>query len=481
MAIGHLHATVVQRSAGQSAVSAAAYASRSRMVDARTGVIYDYSSKHADVMFSFVGLPDGAPDSLRDPAALSNALEARETRKNSQTARKFIMALPSELTPQQQEWLVKDFGRENFTRKGLAYHVAIHKPHAYGDQRNVHAHWTVATRVMERGVFTAKDRESNSKGALLAWRDNWEKLVNRQLERHGHTARISMKSLQDQGIDRTPQIHLGQGASALERKGRPTDRGALLRDIANDNRRGPQLVVDNSAAQETAPEPEAELIDRDAQDAAWQEAVESAGIRYAEEQRRQFFDTQARDRAAFERNAEAMLARQAASWGEIMQQHSAQAASLYQHAIEEHQPGTMEEAVEGAGTGASFLLSLFTSWAESMTGGTARRRPRGMSKAKQEQMRQAAQQKEAQARELEAVLQEQSREREQYDRRRAQMLFQQQAAVAAFEQRQAGKSSLQQAFEVHTEIIDAGKKQSEDAARLGPRVGHDLGGPELGE
>jgi len=265
MAIGHLHAGVVQRSAGQTAVHAAAYAARARILDQRTGTVYDYSSKRADVMFSYIGLPQGAPDYLRDAAAFANALEARETRVNSQTARKFIMALPHELNAEQREWLVKDFGRENFTRKGLAYHVAIHRPHTHGDHRNVHAHWTVSTRVLENGVFTDKDRDSNRKEALIAWRDNWENLVNRHLERHGHEARISMQSLEAQGIDRTPQIHMGQGASALERKGQATERGEWLRGIANDNG-------------QTEPLQDSDYHDRDQEDANWHDAVIDAAI-----------------------------------------------------------------------------------------------------------------------------------------------------------------------------------------------------------
>ena len=508
------------------------------MIDQPTGEIHDYSRKNADVLFSFVGLPQSAPDYLRDPVALANALEARETRKNSQTARKFVIALPHELTDVQRAGLVKDFGRECFTRKGLAYHVAIHRPHAYGDQRNVHAHLTVAMRIMENGVFTEKDRESNSKDALLAWRDKWEKLVNRHLERHGHAARISMKTLEEQGIDRMPQIHLGQGASALERKGSSTERGEQLRGIVNDNDERCAVVNDNQKrtigtafdrAAGTPGAPEAirpaakakatlytppdwtagklfareeirppqqtasndnrpETIDRDAEAAKAQDAIDSAAIAYAEERRQQFRQTQATDRAAFDQQGEAMKARHAATWVEMGQRHHAETASLFEGAVSGYQPGTMAGAEQAVSGGVGFLLGLFTSWAESITrsvSGSSKaqlKRQRVPDKAKEQQTaRQADQLREAHSRELEAMMQEQAREREAYERRRALMLFQQAGAMQNFEQAVGNKSSMRQAFEQHTEQVDGYKAyQAEKAERTASREGPDRDGPELG-
>jgi hypothetical protein len=235
VAIAHLHAGVVRRSAGKSSVDAAAYASRSRLIDERTGQVYDYSRNRSDIIASWLMIPGDAPVKDMTREQFWNLAESRETRINSRTARTVEVALPHELTDQQREWLVRDYVRENFTRKGIVADVSIHRAHTHGDERNIHAHIVLATRQMDAHGLGAKDRDLDRKETLEAWRDKWEHLTNRHLERHGHEARISMKTLEAQGIWREPQIHIGQAQSALERNGIETDRGDQVRQIEADN------------------------------------------------------------------------------------------------------------------------------------------------------------------------------------------------------------------------------------------------------
>jgi MobA/MobL family len=47
MAIYHLHAKIVQRNKGQSAVAAAAYRSGSLLIEETTGITHDYTQKRA--------------------------------------------------------------------------------------------------------------------------------------------------------------------------------------------------------------------------------------------------------------------------------------------------------------------------------------------------------------------------------------------------------------------------------------------------
>ena len=96
MAIYHLRATMISRSAGRSATAAAAYRSASHIEDHRTGLSFDYRARsgvdHVEIL-----APAHAPDWAQDRAALWNAVEAAETRKNSQVAREIRVALPTEL------------------------------------------------------------------------------------------------------------------------------------------------------------------------------------------------------------------------------------------------------------------------------------------------------------------------------------------------------------------------------------------------
>lgn len=456
MAVFHFNTAIVGRSSGRSSVHAAAYAAREDLTDERTGITYRYARKSADIVASWVWLPKGAPDKLRDRSALWNAAEKAEKRKDAQLARRVILALPHELTPEQQQHLLKDFIRENFVRKGLAVDASIHKPDAEGDERNDHAHLLVTTRVVGvDGFATKKDRESNGKKALRAWRKDWEKKVNRQLERYGHTARISMDTLEAQGIEREPQIHKGQGATALERKGMQTERGDQLREIANDNDR--RRAVANDLGR----------------------AIGKEDWRSTETARRTLMAGQAQEREAFERHGKEMAERHATSWGETIREHAADAVSHLP-------PDTAEETAEAARSTFSFFLSLFTSWAESITrsiAGQERRPKTDRTAERRRETERIERERKEQQRHLEAMMQEHVAEREQYERRRADMLKRQADARDRFEQETRDSSSLQSEFRVQTEGIERYRESlsewtKERAGR--PDNGRKRDGPQLG-
>jgi len=261
VAIYHFSAKIVSRSQGQSSVAKAAYNSRSLLENEQTGERHDYRYK-GEVLFSGIFAPKNAPDWVKDREALWSAVEKRETRKNSQLAREIEMALPHELTGKQREFLVKDFVRENFVRKGMVADVAIHGPDPGGDDRNYHAHILLTMREIGPEGFGAKMRELNGRAQLEDWREKWERLANRHLERHGHEARIDRRTLEAQGIDREPTVHLGHTASQFEREGVQTERGDLNREIVERNREREQLKreADQLEAQRSRTEGFAESV-----------------------------------------------------------------------------------------------------------------------------------------------------------------------------------------------------------------------------
>ena len=61
-------------------------------------------------------------------------------------------------------------------------------------------------------------------------RNDWEMLANVALERAQAPARIDARSYEEQGVDKTPQVHLGVQANAMEKRGLTTDRGDLYRE-----------------------------------------------------------------------------------------------------------------------------------------------------------------------------------------------------------------------------------------------------------
>ena len=276
MAIYHCQAKTVSRSSGRSAVAAMAYRAGDRLTDERTGQMHDYSRRHG-VLESGIVAPEDAPAWAQDREALWNAAEAAEKRKDAKTAREYEIALPHELTDEQRSDAVREFCTWYSERHGVAADYAIHAPHAHGDQRNYHAHILTTTRRLEAEGFGAKTRELDSfqtSGPLLEEvREQWEGIANRALERAGQEARIDRRSLEAQGIDREPTVHLGPAASAMLRRGESSE-------LAERNQAAAARNAEREGLQAQYGAVSAEIIDQAAerarreQEAKWREQAD---------------------------------------------------------------------------------------------------------------------------------------------------------------------------------------------------------------
>ena len=237
MAIYHLSVKAVSRSAGRSATAAAAYRAGCEIVDQRTGEIHNYTRK-GGVESTDIVLPDDAPEWATNRAALWNAAEAAERRKDACVAREFEVALPDELSPAERRRLAVDFAKEMANREGCAVDVAIHAPGKEGDSRNHHAHILRTTRKVGLDGLTDKlDTEKagrNRTADLDAVRTRWAELTNERLRENGIEARVDHRSLKDQGIDREPTSHMGPAVAAMERRGVKTEVGKRIEDEVGD-------------------------------------------------------------------------------------------------------------------------------------------------------------------------------------------------------------------------------------------------------
>jgi MobA/MobL family len=232
MSLFHMAAKIISRGKGQSAIAAAAYRSGERLRDEQAGEQKFYTTRAERILFTDIMAPKDAPEWAHDRNRLWNEAEGAEKRKDAQLAREFEVALPHEFTDKQREWLVKDFTREAFVRQGYVADIAIHAPDATSDERNYHAHIMVTMRTLgEDGFAAKKDRSLNTSEQLDAWREQWANLVNRHLERHGHDARVDHRSLEAQGIDREPTVHLGYAANEMAQRGARSDRMDALQAV----------------------------------------------------------------------------------------------------------------------------------------------------------------------------------------------------------------------------------------------------------
>ena len=170
MAIYHFSMKIIKRSAGRSATAAAAYRAALDITDERTGEIHRYENR-GGVLSHDILAPSRAPDWAKESATLWNEVERRENRKDSQLARENVVALPHELSLEQNRSLLHGFVQEAYVRRGMAAQVNIHSAAEEGNERNIHAHVMLTMRGVTRNGFKEKKaRNWNEKETLQEWR-----------------------------------------------------------------------------------------------------------------------------------------------------------------------------------------------------------------------------------------------------------------------------------------------------------------------
>ena len=192
---------------------------------------HDYTGK-SDIYGSEILLPEGAPERMGDRTALWNEVERVEKRKDAQLSREVMIALPAELSHWQKQSLAREYVQAEFVGKGMIADIGYHD----FDSHNPHAHIMLTMRSVDREGFGKKKREWNKRPVITAHRQAWAEHANQALERAGYAERIDHRSLEDQGVERDPQIHLGAKVMEMEARGISTQVGAESRRISKVNR-----------------------------------------------------------------------------------------------------------------------------------------------------------------------------------------------------------------------------------------------------
>lgn len=191
MAIYHLEAKVVSRGAGRSAVAASAYLSCSRLYNDYDGIQHDYTKKQG-LVWQEVFLPEYAPQEWKDREQLWNAVEKVETAKDSRLAREFVVALPMELSREEQIELLQEFIQEQFLSDGMCADAAIHDT----DGHNPHAHILLTVRPLdEQGKWQYKTEK--------------EYLCMKNSEERGFTA-AEFRAAQNEGWEKQYPYKVGK-------------------------------------------------------------------------------------------------------------------------------------------------------------------------------------------------------------------------------------------------------------------------------
>ena len=132
----HHDIKIIQRSNRQSAVAAAAYLSGERLFSEYDQKQKYYAEKRG-IVHTEIMLPPHAPPEYADRNILWNAAEAIEKQWNSQLARRIVLAIPREISPEQHADLIRDYCREFFVSKGMIADFAIFG-RSFGFQGAVH-------------------------------------------------------------------------------------------------------------------------------------------------------------------------------------------------------------------------------------------------------------------------------------------------------------------------------------------------------
>jgi ATP-dependent exoDNAse (exonuclease V) alpha subunit len=233
------------------AIAAAAYRHRTAMFDAGSARTWDYSGK-SDLAHAEVLLPADAPEWITSAASalstarlsehLWNRATIAEAKENAgQIARELIIALPIELTKEQNIALVRDYVGEVLLPRGYAVDWVFHdKP------GNPHAHVMHTLRPLNARGFGPKvtprfgadgepmrgpptpthpkgriiyDRFAGSRDTYRDMRNAWATFANKHYAMAGFDITIDMRSYEERGIAIVPQRHLGPALTAMRARG----------------------------------------------------------------------------------------------------------------------------------------------------------------------------------------------------------------------------------------------------------------------
>ena len=240
MAIYHFNMQNISIGKGKTAVAAAAYRSGETLYSENQDRYFCYQKEVKPVVF--ILKPEHAPEWCLNRQQLWNEVEKRESSKNGRYAKEFNVALPIELSDEEQELLIKGYCQTVFVDEGMVADIAIHR----NDKNNPHAHVMLTNRPFNAdGTWGNKSRieyildENGQKTytkngnvrkkkipnihwdnekTLVHWRQEWADFTNLALERNGFSEKISAESYEAQAVEKTPTIHEGVGFGSQRRK-----------------------------------------------------------------------------------------------------------------------------------------------------------------------------------------------------------------------------------------------------------------------
>ena len=247
MAICHISVSIISRGKGKSAVSAAAYRAGEMITSDYDGRIHNYLRRRG-IIHKEIILPKYAPLKYKKRSELWNSAEMIERYKTAQLAREVVIALPVELTREQNIALSREYVQNNFVDAGMCADVCVHDT----GEGNPHAHIMLTMRPIEvDGSWGQKSKSVNGRkipsvdwseqSKVEEWRKAWADIQNEYLKKLNLKVKVDHRSYERQGKYQVPTIHLGPSAFRLEKRGIRTVRGEYNRKAQETNKELRQL------------------------------------------------------------------------------------------------------------------------------------------------------------------------------------------------------------------------------------------------
>ena len=179
MAISFVRAKAISRGKGQSAVACSAYRSCERVVSEDAKKVFNYTKK-TGLIAEGLHCPEGLK---MNKGELWNLVEKTESRKDARLAKEFIVALPNELSKDEQKKIAERIAKQLSSGDRFA-DWAIHEPSKRGDDRNIHAHFMITERSWNRETNTfekKKNTEWNKEEYLQTQKEAIAEICNERL------------------------------------------------------------------------------------------------------------------------------------------------------------------------------------------------------------------------------------------------------------------------------------------------------------
>lgn len=275
MAIFRAETKHISRSKNHNVVAAAAYRSGEKLTDTNSfnpdAKTYDYTKKQG-ILATGIILPNSLIDqnftinrqqlwsSVEQHETTTRSVKGSRLKQSARLAREWLLALPHELSDEENEQLTAEFTQKLVDDLGVIGDYCIHKPtvknykpkadyiESYDpdgklertrvydveatepDNRNIHAHIMFTTRkvTLDNGSLAFGEKADSERSEL--WRQEqklanggdyikeirqlWADMINQRLEQK-HILPITAKSYQDLGMNIIPQHKQGKNASTL--------------------------------------------------------------------------------------------------------------------------------------------------------------------------------------------------------------------------------------------------------------------------